>query len=355
MKAPEPVGELLEDGTEVSLVVPYRKGTESRYRVTTVLRSEDRRSGNSGGKRVIYEASVGVTEGDGSGPARVKLVPEAFDMTMLLGTDPAGNTVGWRFDSRSPDERLLASDPQIAAAIKPELATLGRPVEIRIDARGRAVGVEGADDWRDRFLAEIERVDPKFASEAANAPTAELVAETWGNHLFPALGGGTLKAGDVRKLVVREDSFSKGSVLHVLRAKVTHAGPDVLRVEAVGTPEWEPRMGAARNSYESAIVKCHVQASTDSSRFVWHIDTANGRLLEAFHQVDYQHWVSFGEEGGRRGEPIAAPTFTRIERWESVVLIEDEEEEEAGSAKEKEEASADPSDGTESARADQPK
>lgn len=347
MESPEPVGDPVADGQEVSLVIPYRAGTKSRYRISTLTRTQDRRTKAAGARRVIYDTAIEVTKGDGSGPAVIRLANEAFDISAITGADPAGNSIGWRFDSRDPDERLLKSRPEIEANLKAELVNLDQPLAFTIGAHGGPESVDGVKGWRDRFLTELERVNPKFVTEAPHTPEPELLEDTWGMHLFPRLGGKTLEGGKTRKLLIREDTFYKGYVVHELDARVTHANEDVFTVEAVGKPGWLPRMGAARGTAEGGVHKGHVQASANSSRFMWVVDRKAGRLLAGYYSVKFQLWISW-----RQGKDDFGQLFTDLERIERVELLPEEAPDEPESTDEEaEEASAAPTNGTESAKA----
>jgi hypothetical protein len=263
------------------------------------------------GEQSIHEATLSVTDAGPETPTRLRVVRDALQVRIL-----AGENWGYTVDSRALDEEVFEV-PQLAALVRPQLALLGVPAEFRLGAGGRVAKVDGAERWNELFLEALERTDPRLVLQAANAPTAELLAEEWSWYLFPPLGADPIGPDDAREVVLLRDTFCAGSVETRFAVRATHLDEErgILRLEGVATPKWLPRQGPPRSNSERSVEAGQVVTSADSSRAIWEIDQKRGLLRTAWYAE--KHRLDVGFITGRApvtGEKSYSPQHMEIER-----------------------------------------
>jgi hypothetical protein len=295
----------VKDGAEVSLVVPYRAGTKSRYRVTDATFQADRAQNAVQAWRFQWDISTEVTAGDGSGPARVRFQIDSFEFDT---TDPIGRPL--KFRSADPDKKLLA-DKDFERSMKPMMSILGMPVEFAIGPGGDITAVEGVDALNRRFLDFVDALGAENSKDVADAPTAELLTQKWSEILFPPLGGGRLAAGSTRDAAFRTTYYDRWCAVTSGQVRVTNDDPDSFRVEFKGKPEIEELNRPAKNAQALGIAKVRVAASKDCVTAAWRFDRKTGRLVRGELHSKYRMDVSTPTPG--QGTGFTA-TYTDIER-----------------------------------------
>lgn len=312
-----PAGTPVKDGAEVSLVVPYRTGTKNRYRVREAQLSRDRDTGAVQWWQFVWIVGAQVVKGDGTGPARIKFEIESF----RFQTDSVEGPVD--IDSGKLDDALLAKEKLgLGRTIRPLVSILRMPVELVIGAGDEITGVEGVDALSRTFLDAVDAIGSKYVKDAIDAPTAESITQKWSEALFPPLGGGTLKAGATRDLVLRTTYLERWSNFNAGKLRVTEDDPDVFRVEFKGKPEMEELNRPAKSPSALGVEKCRIVSSADAYAASWRFDRATGRLLWGRLSSKFRFDISRRNGVGANGAPIFEPRFTDIERRLEVELLD---------------------------------
>jgi hypothetical protein len=312
-KDPEPLaaetdpapGTPVKDGAEVSVVVPYRAGTKSRYRVNDSYLQKDRQENAVQSWRYVWDVSTEVVSGDGTGPARVRFKIDSFEFDT---TDSIGRPVKMR--SKEPDKKLLA-DIQYARSMKPRFAILGMPAEFVIGAGDDVTAVEGVGPMNRAFLDAVDALGAQYTRDVADAPTVELLTQKWSEILFPPLGGGTLKAGATRDASFRTTYYDRWCAVTSGKLRVTHDDPGSFRVEFRGKPVVEELNRPATNASALAVAKVQAVASDDCVVATWRFDRSSGRLVRGDLSAKFRMDVSIATPG--QGNGFAA-SFTDVER-----------------------------------------
>jgi hypothetical protein len=319
--APEttPGGTPVTSGAAVDVVVPYREGTKSRYRVREAVLLVDRVSGNR--QFVIWTSTVATTvvRGDGTGAARVRVAPESF----RFGTDLPARI---EFDSEHPDQDVLGN-PMFARALRPALATVGMPFEFEIQATGAARSVDGVSQVARRYEEELDKIGARVAREAADVPTTESLLERWSEILFPPVGGGTMSSADERSIAFLHTQNERWRESAHGKLRVVRNDPDAFAVEFVGRQdEVEELNQPARDPANALIVKARVVASDASFRAWWRFDRKAGRLLQSWlhdkHRYDVSRRVGTDVPTPPGVAPGFQPQYIDVEREISVELLE---------------------------------
>jgi hypothetical protein len=298
-------GTPVKDGAEVSVVVPYRTGTKSRYRVADAQLNKDRQNNAVQAWRFTWDVGTEVTSGDGAGPARVKFAIDSFEFDT---TNPIGRPVKVR--SKEPDKELL-SDPQFARTMKPMFAILGMPAEFVIGKGGEIASIEGVEPLNRTFLDAVDTLGAQFSEDVGDAPTTESLREKWSEILFPPLGGGALKPGETRDVSFRTTYYDRWCAVTSGKLRVTHDDPDSFRVEFVGTPVIEELPRPAKNASAIAVAKVRIASSKDCVTAAWRFDRKTGRLVRGDLTAKYRVDVSIATPG--QGQGFEA-TYTDVER-----------------------------------------
>ncbi len=313
-------GRPVDPGVAVPVVLGYRKGAEARHRITIHTKSTRRNDGQVSARRVIYYTKSKVTSGDGTGAARIR-----FELTRMRYAFPVGEGGVIEIDSAEITDaiqKLFNDNPSIALAIKPDMATIGKPAEFKIGATGRIESVEGVEGWRRAFIDALTEVDARAVADAAHAPTAELLIDMWGLYLFPPLGGRKLNGGATREVRLRENTFQKAYVAHPVRASVTHVSDTGFTVQGVSTAKGEPQTGRALTPSQEAIFRTRIVASNDTGDHHWEVERESGFLNRAFHKANFQIWVAYSSGANPKQQMQGATNpdavFTIVERIVSV-------------------------------------
>lgn len=309
-----PAGTPVADGENVSLTIPYRAGTKSRYRVMEASLARDLQTNLVSAWRFVWEVTAEVTQGDGSGAARVRFTVDAFKYQ----SEAMGRPIA--VDSRHPDPKLL-DDPQLGLGrlVRPLLATCGVPVEFVIAPTGAIGEVEGADALRRAYLDVVDSFGADAPREALDAPDAESLRERWSETLFPALGGGELAGGARRDASLRTTVFERWAVVTKGSLRATHDDPGGFRVEFRGTPAIEEVNRPARTAVGRAVEKMRVDASADSFRASWHVDRAAGRVTWGKLEAKYRAAASSRTSDGTG----YSAQWTNVERLTTFELLPD--------------------------------
>ena len=312
-------GTPVRDGALVSVAVPYRQGTKSRYRIDETEVGVDVETEGQQLVRWITEVVVEVVEGDGSGGARVHLTIDAFRFQTTL--PPEGTPA--EFDSRHPDRKLL-ENPDIARAVSPQMALLGQPIELRIGPAGAPVAIEGVESWARLYAEALDHMGARVAAEADDVPRPERELARWSELLFPPTGGGAMKAGERRDATFERHVFVGRWILSTAgRIEVTHDDPDAFRVEFRGTPQIGESGRGPQTPAAAGIAKMRVVSSADSSRGSWRFGREPGRLLSAEIEAAFRLDTSFFGPPGPGGAATYTPKYVQVRREVVVDLLED--------------------------------
>ena len=289
------------------VVVPYRAGTKSRYRISDGMKAHDLSTDGVMWREFEWFVTTEVVQGDGTGPARVRMTIDDFTFKTQTPNFPV------MFRAKEPMKALLENE-EFARSLRPLMATLGVPVEFSIGAGGAVTGVEGVDGLSRKFLATIEEIDPKYLKDTPDAPTDEGLTQTWTEYLFPPIGGGTLAAGATRDAKFHLTYFERWDCVSTGKFRVTHSDDSGFRVEFKGKPEIEELARAAKSESAAGIEKMRTASSADSYLGAWRFDRATGRLVRGSVHVKYRIDVSrrAGDQGN--GQPAFNASFTNVER-----------------------------------------
>lgn len=294
-------------GASADVVVPYRTGTKSRYRISDAMKAHDLNSDGVMWREFEWFVTTEVVQGDGTGPARVRLTIDDFTFKTQTPNFPV------MFRAKEPMKALLENE-EFARTLRPLMATLGVPVEFSIGAGGAVTGVEGVDGLRQKFLETVEEIDPKHLKNTPDAPTAEVLTQSWTEFLFPPIGGGTLAAGATRDAKFHLIYFERWDCVSAGKFRLTHSDETGFRVEFKGKPEMEELARAAKNESSAGIEKMRVASSADSYVGAWRFDRATGRLVRGSVHAKYRVDVSRGVVQDANGQSIPKSSFTNVER-----------------------------------------
>jgi len=310
------VGTPTTSASEVSLVVPYKKGVKCRYRVHDAELRKNRDTDEAWWGQWIWTVSTEVIQGDGSGAARIRFQIDSF----RYQTEAPGRRID--VDSENPDRKLI-DDPQfgLARGIKPFLAIRGMPVEFVIDAGGVVRAVDGVKEMNRKFLDVVSTFGAQEEQNADDAPTAENLIERWGECLFPALGGGKLKGDATRDASFRTTYADRWCSVASGRLRATHDDADAFRVEFKGAPKMEELLRPAVRPKFQNVEKAQVVTSADAYVLAWRFDRANGRLLAARKRANYRLDIS-SRAGVVAGVQQFDPSHTNIDRQIDVELLD---------------------------------
>lgn len=312
-----PAGTPVKEGAEVSLVVPYRTGTKSRYRVRDAQLSVDRDTKVAQWWQFVWVVAAEVVKGDGTGPARVRFEIESF----RFQTDSPAGPVD--IDSGKLDDALLAKEELgLGRTIRPLVAILHMPVEFVIGAGGQITAVEGAEALNRTFLDAVDAVGSKYVKDAIDAPSAESLTQKWSEILFPPLGGGTLKGGATRDARFETTYYERWLNVNAGKLRATEDDPGVFRVEFRGKPEMEEMSRPARSPMSLSIEKCRIVSSADAYVGSWRFDRTTGRLVWGRVTSKFRFDLSRRNGVDANGAPIFDPRFTDIERRILVELLD---------------------------------
>jgi len=306
-------GTPVEPGQEVSLDVIYVPGTVSRYRSIRTTTSTRRADDAVAANRYSEGLEVTVLEPDAKGRTRLRVEQQWFLMQML-----AGPRNSWEYDSRSPDEILLAA-PHVAAQIKPLLAIKGLPLVYTLDNAGYPIAVEGMDRHRERWREALEQLGMTRVDDFLPADDQRLMRMR-GTLCPPGLGG-TLVAGKTRDYARREDTNLLTYITFDGDLHVTHADPGTFAVQVRDAETGLERTGrdTLPGGQQIADVRVLPNGSCDAS---WVFERKPGRLRSARIHIKYEFWVSFPSTDAA-GARTFDPHYLRIEQLESVDLLEE--------------------------------
>jgi len=312
------VGTPVVGATEVSLVVPYKTGTKSRYRVTEAELDKERDSGVAHVWQFTWNVSTEVTQGDGSGAARVKFQIDSF----RFQTQALGRPID--IDSEHVDRPLL-DDKQymLGRTVKPWLAIRKMPVEFVIDAAGVVRDIDGLDAMNRKFLDAVALFGAQMEQDAIDAPTKESMIERWGAYLFPALGGGKMKASEERKTSqFRTNVADRWALVAVGSFHPTHDDPDAFRVAFVGKPTIEDLNRPATHPSAMNAEGARVFADWNAWQSAWRFDRAHGRLLASALRAKYLQVVGYRAGVNAMQQPEYEHPYVDMERSVDVELVE---------------------------------
>jgi hypothetical protein len=303
-------------GASAAVVVPYRAGTKSRYRVNDGLKLQDLASDAVQWWEFEWFVTTEVVQGDGTGPARVRLTVDDFTFKTETPNFPV------LFRAKEPIPALLENE-ELARTLRPQMAVLGMPVEFAIGAGGEVTGVEGAEGLNRKFLEAVDEVGAKYVKDAIDAPSAESLTQRWSEILFPPVGGGTLKSGDARDAKFHLTYYERWDCVTAGRLRLTHADPDAFRVEFKGKPEMEELHRSAKSPAALALRKVQLVSSADSYVAAWRFDTKAGRLVRGSLAAKYRVDVSRGVITDSNGQSYPDAHFTNVERRIVTQLLDD--------------------------------
>ena len=294
-------------GTSAEVVVPYRAGTKSRYRISDsqLLRDLDTEG------QVFHEfewfVTTEVVQGDGTGAARVRLTIDDFTFKTQTPNFPV------MFRAKEPMTALLENE-ELARTLKPQMAILGMPVEFVIGPGGAVTDVEGVDGLNRKFLEAVEELGAKYVKDAIDAPTVESLTQKWTELLFPPIGGGTLAAGATRDASFHLTYMERWDCVSAGKFRLTHADSGAFRVEFKGKPEVQELHRAVKSPTAAEIVKAQVVSSADSYVGAWRFDTKAGRLVRGSLHAKYRFDISRGVKKDPNGQEYPDSNFTSVER-----------------------------------------
>jgi hypothetical protein len=251
--------------------------------------------------------STEVVQGDGTGPARIRLTIDDFTFKTQTQSFPL------LFRAKEPIPALLENEEN-ARTLRPLMAILGMPVEFSIGAGGDVTGVEGADGLHRKFLQAVDEVGAKYVKDAYDAPTAESLKQTWTEFLFPPIGGGALAAGATRDATFHLTYYERWDCFSAGKLRLTHAAPGAFRVEFKGKPEMQELPRPAKSPTAAAIVKARVFSSADSYVGSWRFDTKAGRLVRGSVHAKYRVDLSRGVVTDAQGQSFPDSKFINVER-----------------------------------------
>jgi hypothetical protein len=296
-------------GTEVAVHVPWKRGERNRFRyeIEDLTLARDRESGNTDPSWIVWRVLLEVVDGDGSGAARLRLTVESLRIRGFQA-----NGLPFDVDSRIPDNGLL-DDPNLARRVRPAIALLNVPLEFRLDASGNVVDVDGEDEWRERFLTEVQRIQKGAVNDAPDAPTREGLIDLWSEFLFPRTGGGKLVAGTPRDWQRRQPYVTSWAIVWKGKVDVTRDDPDAFRVDVRATPSAEPTGVAPTTDFAAGIVAMRASTLGDGYRAAYRFGRSPGALVEA--QIDATYMFATSRKaGGGPGQPQYAPRYTEMLR-----------------------------------------
>lgn len=313
------VGTPVKPGQEVSVVIPWTARTGSggaspyRYEIEDFSAARDRETGIVESTWTWWRVALAVVQGDGSGAARVRLTVES---ARFRGFQENG--LPYDIDSRDPKNPLL-DDPVLGRRFRPLLATFGRPLEFRLDAGGGVVDLDGVEDWRERYIDEVRRLEKGAVNEVTDAPDATQLIDMWCEFFFPRTGGGTL-AGGARRDWTRTQMFAPPwAVVWRGRVEATRDDPDAFRVEFRAAPTAERVEGGPQGGFGAQLVAVRTVGGDESYHAAYRFGRAPGTLLAAHIEATYQLWHS-QKSGGGPGPGAGpagatfAPKFLEIRR-----------------------------------------
>jgi hypothetical protein len=294
-------------GASADVVVPYRTGTKSRYRVSDGQKAHDLSTDGVMWREFEWFVTTEVVQGDGTGPARIRLTLDDFTFKTQTPNFPV------MFRAKEPMTALLENE-EFARSLKPQMAILGVPVEFSIGAGGAVTGVEGVDGLSRKFLAAVEELGPKYMKDTPDAPTAESLTQTWTEFLFPPTGGGTLAAGATRDAKFHLVHFERWDCVSAGKFRLTHADEGGFRLEFKGKPDMEELSRAVKSQSAAGIEKMRVVSSADSYVGAWRFDRTAGRLVRGSVHAKYRIDVSRRTGAAQVGQPQFDARFTNVER-----------------------------------------
>lgn len=290
----------------IDLTIPWKRGTHNRWRyeIEDFRLAADRATGNREPAWYVWRALLETIDGDGHGAARLRLTIESV---RIRGFNQLG--VPYDFRSEVTDDPLL-EDPSMSVGLRPLLATLGRPVEFRLDASGNVIDVDGVDDLRDRFLAEYQRLTKDTDTPAA--PTRDSVAEQWSEYLFPRLAGSAVAASKPREWSASETWAAPWRIQWRGDVRPVGTTPDGVVAEVRATPE--AVMSGASAPWGASIEKVRAIPREHGYRAQYRVSRTDPGVAEASIHVRYEVWTAFKAGGGGPGSQGPAPQFVEIDR-----------------------------------------
>jgi len=294
-------------GASADVVVPYRAGTKSRYRISDGQLLRDLDTDGYVFREFEWFVTTEVVQGDGTGPARVRLTIDDFTFKTEAPNFPV------MFRAKEPMAALLENE-EFARSLKPQMAILGMPVEFAIGPGGAVTGVEGADGLNRKYLEAVEELGPKYLKDAIDAPTAESLTQTWTELLFPPIGGGKLAGGATRDASFHLTYYERWDCVSAGKLRLTHADEGAFRVEFKGKPELEELHRPVKSPAAAQIKYARVVSSADSYVAAWRFDTKTGRLVRGSIHAMYRFDISRGTTKDANGNEIPDSNFTNVER-----------------------------------------
>ncbi|MCE9638057.1 MAG: hypothetical protein K8T90_20340 [Planctomycetes bacterium] len=302
------VGTPVKPGQEVSVVVPWGQGqpTSFRYDIEDLNLVKYEATDYVDAIDTNWRVVLSVVDGDGKGAARIRLVVESLRVRAF---GPTG--VPYDEDSRSLDADKM--DPGVQRVVLPAVSIVGQPLEFRIDSGGNVTDVDGADIWRERYLAEVQRIEKRAVNDAPDAWTRESIVRTWSEYLFPRIGGGTLAGGAQRPWTRSQRVGGGWGLVWSGRVEVARDDADAFRVEFVGTPLAEQIGGTPTDDADAQIAKIYAHGSDRAFVAAYRFGRSPAALIEAQIDTDFR-FVSSRKTGGAPGAPAYTPEWTQRKR-----------------------------------------
>ncbi len=308
------VGPPLEDGTSVPVRLTYKVGTKSEYVLTEATLTRNREDGGTVAERRYIGFSMRVV-----GASPEPRIQVSMDWMRIQAIYPNG--LEFDFDTRDPDQQML-DDDVVGPTVKPLMAALGMPVQVKLGKNGAPVSIDGLDRLEEEWAAAVELISPGQTRKMEPQFALDDMLTQWMERFFPPVGADPIPAGEKRDMRLRRVTPYAHYVVFDGGLTSTHDADNVFRIAAVANVDKEPRLGI-RRGHATAIERVHVQADADAYSAAWRFDREAGRLIDSEIDVKYQIWPSWRRGVGPDGGAAFEPRFLDVERSTRVELVDE--------------------------------
>lgn len=301
-------GTLVAPGAARTVPLLWVRGEKNKFKYEVVQTATSTNMEDNGTMlmRETQRLSVEVLAGDGKGPSKVRVTIDSFRVQF-----PRANGLPLDFDSLVGDEGLMR-DPGFRRLAEPRIAVIGRPLDFHIDVDGRIIDIDGADDFRDRYLDAADRVTPGQARRAPDVPTRATLSALWESLLFPRLGAGDIEAGKGRRFTCRYHVPGGWAVIWNGKVDAYKETADAIRFEGVATPS--PVQDDTAPPSETPVAKVNALGDYNAMQAAWWFSKKHGGLIEARVRAKYQIHISYQAGSNADGSAAYAPKFHIVDR-----------------------------------------